>query len=103
MAETFILIPGRTSKQGVGISEGKFEAGYQSEINSLQMTRNDMDRLGIGAGDKVHCYGINSCKGHSDCKTTQNSCKGLNACKGHGFKGITAMKCLESGGVISDV
>lgn len=57
----------------------------------------------IGAGDKVHCYGINSCKGNSDCKTTQNSCKGLNACKGHGFKGMAAMKCLESGGVISDV
>jgi len=57
----------------------------------------------IGAGDKVHCYGIHSCKGNSDCKTTEHSCKGLNACKGHGFKGMTAMKCLESGGVISDV
>ena len=57
----------------------------------------------IGAGDKVHCYGINSCKGNSDCKTTVNSCKGLNACKGQGFKGLTAMKCLESDGVISDV
>jgi formylmethanofuran dehydrogenase subunit D len=53
MAHTFILIPGRTSKQGVGISEGKFEANYQSEINSLQMTKNDMERLGIVSGDRV--------------------------------------------------
>ena len=27
--ESFILIPGRTSKQGCGISEGKFTSGYQ--------------------------------------------------------------------------
>ena len=53
MAETFILIPGRTSKQGVGISEGKFEAGYQSEINSLQMTQNDMDRMQVSTGERV--------------------------------------------------
>ena len=57
----------------------------------------------IGAGDKVHCYGIHSCKGNSDCKTAEHSCKGQNNCKGHGFKGMTAMSCLESGGVISDV
>ncbi len=30
MPETFILIPGRTSKQGCGISEGKFNEEYQS-------------------------------------------------------------------------
>lgn len=53
MSETFILIPGRTSKQGVGISEGKFAENYQSEIHSLQMTESDMRRLGISAGDKV--------------------------------------------------
>ena len=29
MPHTFILIPGRTSKQGVGISEGKFTQDMQ--------------------------------------------------------------------------
>lgn len=53
MSETFILIPGRTSRQGVGISEGKFGANYQEEINSLQMTPYDMQRLGLVPGDKV--------------------------------------------------
>jgi formylmethanofuran dehydrogenase subunit D len=53
MPETFILIPGRTSKQGCGISEGKFGAGYQSEINSLQVSAEDFRRLGLQEGEKV--------------------------------------------------
>ncbi len=57
----------------------------------------------IGASDKVHCYGVLSCKGNSDCKTAAHGCKGQNACKGHGFKGVSAKECLNKGGVISDV
>jgi formylmethanofuran dehydrogenase subunit D len=53
MAETFILIPGRTSKQGCGISEGKFTDGYQAEINTLQVNADDMQRLDLTAGDTV--------------------------------------------------
>ena len=49
----FILIPGRTSKQGSGISEGKFREGYQSEINTLQVSPQDMERLGIATGQRV--------------------------------------------------
>lgn len=57
----------------------------------------------IGAGDKVHCYGIHSCKGNSDCKTTEHSCKGKNSCGGHGFKAMAAKACLDAGGTISDI
>ena len=53
MAETFILIPGRTSKQGVGISEGKFKEGYQSETQTLQIAPQDMKRLGLKDNDRV--------------------------------------------------
>ena len=53
MPETFILIPGRTSKQGCGISEGKFGENYQSEINTLQVAPEDMQRLGLADGDRV--------------------------------------------------
>jgi formylmethanofuran dehydrogenase subunit D len=53
MPETFILIPGRTSDQGCGISEGKFQAKYQTEINSLQVAPGDMERLGLAKGDRV--------------------------------------------------
>ena len=47
MAETFILIPGRTSRQGAGISEGKFGANYQEETRTLQVAPQDMARLGL--------------------------------------------------------
>ena len=53
MPETFILIPGRTSKQGCGISEGKFTDGYLTETRQLQMAPEDLDRLGLAAGDVV--------------------------------------------------
>lgn len=53
MSETFILIPGRTSQQGCGISEGKFGETYQSEIQTLQVAPEDMERLALAEGNKV--------------------------------------------------
>jgi formylmethanofuran dehydrogenase subunit D len=53
MTNTFILIPGRTSKQGVGTSEGKFKEGYQSETRILQVAPTDMQRLGLKNDDLV--------------------------------------------------
>lgn len=57
----------------------------------------------IGAKDTVHCYGLHSCKGQSDCATTEHECKGHNACKGHGFKAMKAGECLSKGGTIGDL
>ena len=59
--------------------------------------------MAVAASDKVHCYGVHSCKGNSDCKTSENGCKGQNACKGHGFKGVTAKACFDAGGTIGDL
>jgi hypothetical protein len=42
---------------------------------------------------KMHCDGVNSCKGTSACKTATNSCKGQNSCKGKGFLEMTAKDC----------
>jgi formylmethanofuran dehydrogenase subunit D len=53
MTHDFILIPGRTSKQGCGISEGKFGENYQSEIRVLQINPLDMRRLGLSDGGRV--------------------------------------------------
>lgn len=52
---------------------------------------------------KVHCLGVNSCKGKSDCMTAKNKCAGMNACKGQGwvFKG-TEKACLDEGGKVAD-
>lgn len=51
---------------------------------------------------KVHCYGINSCKGTSDCKTAKNDCKGLNDCKGQGFQVMTVKQCKAKGGSLTE-
>lgn len=56
---------------------------------------------GAGEAKAVHCYGVNSCKGTSDCKTAKNECKGLNDCKGHGFKELTAQACKAQGGSLT--
>ncbi len=53
MPERFILIPGRTSKQGCGVSEGKFDQAYQQEITTLQVAPADMKRMGLANGDRV--------------------------------------------------
>jgi hypothetical protein len=57
----------------------------------------------LGKDDTVHCYGVNSCKGTADCKTTIHECKGMNSCKGHGFKAMAAGQCLTRGGTIGDI
>lgn len=57
----------------------------------------------LDSNDTVHCYGLHSCKGQSDCSTTEHACKGQNACKGHGFKALKAGECLAKGGTIGDL
>jgi formylmethanofuran dehydrogenase subunit D len=51
--EVFILIPGRTSRQGTTLNEGKFTPGYVEETSTLLMNADDMARLGPKAGDRV--------------------------------------------------
>jgi len=53
MTEPFILIPGRTMRQGRGINEGKFGPTYQSETHALIMAPQDMERLQLVAGGRV--------------------------------------------------
>ena len=55
-----------------------------------------------GTTAAVHCYGVNTCKGTSDCKTAANACKGQNECKGHGFKAMTAAACAKAGGTLTE-
>ncbi len=57
MAEIFILIPGRTTDQGCGVSEGKFADKYHQEVRALQVAPGDMARLGLADGDRVRLTG----------------------------------------------
>ena len=56
MAETLILIPGRTARQGTGLCEGKDSADYQLEINTLLVHPADMVKLGVKDGDRVRMW-----------------------------------------------
>ncbi len=49
---------------------------------------------------KVHCMGVNECKGQGGCKTAANECAGKNGCKGQGFGDMTEEACKEKGGTV---
>ena len=56
MPEEFILIPGRTAKQGTTLNEGKYSAGYIEEVGTLQVAGEDMLRLSLNEGDHVRVW-----------------------------------------------
>jgi uncharacterized membrane protein len=49
----------------------------------------------------AHCFGVNACKGQSDCKSGNHDCKGMNSCKGQGFKDLTVKACAAQGGSLT--
>ena len=49
-----------------------------------------------GSEDKIHCSGVNACKGQSACKSANNACKGQNSCKGQGFLEMTQKECADA-------
>ncbi len=53
MAETMMLIAGRSSKQGTALNEGKFKQNYIDVTNTVEMNEEDMARLGLQNGDSV--------------------------------------------------
>jgi len=57
--------------------------------------------MSVAATADVPCYGVNSCKGHGACKTTNNACKGQNSCKGKGLTMMTEAKCLKDHGTVN--
>ena len=48
-----------------------------------------------GTDEKVHCYGINACKGTGDCSGKGHQCAGFNACKGQGHINLPKALCLR--------
>jgi hypothetical protein len=66
------------------------------------------------AAGRVHCGGLNSCKGQGACASAKNSCKGAagcpgasnacagkNECKGKGWVSTSTVKeCKEKGGTV---
>ena len=68
MAETMILVPGRSSKQGTSLNKGKLKEEYLLVTSTLEMNSDDMHRLGFAEGDQVRLSNetgetVVSCKG----------------------------------------
>ncbi len=57
------------------------------------------------SAEKIHCLGINSCKGKSECAVEgKTSCKGQNACKGQGWVSLSsAKKCKAKKGTVVEM
>jgi hypothetical protein len=51
-----------------------------------------------GSESKVQCWGVNACKGKSDCKTPDSECTGKNSCKGQGYVKMSRSACEQIGG-----
>ncbi len=70
MAEKMVLIPGRTSAQGVALNAGKLKDEYIKLTSMLEMNVDDMARLELSEGDKVCLRSASgetvvTCKGRS--------------------------------------
>lgn len=53
MAETMILIPGRSNKQGTSLNAGKLGEEYREVTSTVEMNADDMVRMGLKDGDAV--------------------------------------------------
>jgi hypothetical protein len=95
-------LPMSTTSRGIQLASAAAALAF-SAMTIAAPSPSGSSGKAIAAGDKVHCYGINSCKGQADCKTANNACKGQGSCKGQGFKGVAAAECLKDGGTIADI
>lgn len=93
-----MTIPGLKSGALIALAAGSLFAAACKKDDSK-----DSDRAGAGmkAGEKmakVHCMGVNECKGHGGCKSELNACAGQNGCKGQSFVEMTEPECKAAGG-----
>ena len=57
------------------------------------VTANADSHEGGAEAEKIHCEGMNGCKGQSECATDHSSCNGHNECSGKGWIEMTPEEC----------
>ncbi len=67
-------------------------------VTSFTTPLSAMTALPEGTRDLIHCYGVNVCGGHNDCKGADNACAAKASCKGTGFVNMPAKACTDIGG-----
>ena len=55
---------------------------------------------GAQEATKVHCEGVNACKGQGACAGAGHECAGKNECKGKGWIDMSAADCTAKGGTV---
>lgn len=78
----------------------KFVAAALATTAAAMFSMAPISTVQAGSDADVHCFGVNKCKGHNDCKTTTNACKGQASCKGQGFVAMSKHACEEIGGSV---
>jgi len=77
-------------------------AAVATAVASLFMINTALAQTGTAQPEaaKVHCEGVNACKGQGACAGAGHDCAGKNACKGKGWIETTADECKAKGGTI---
>ena len=84
------------SKRAMGMAMAIAAAGMLSTATPVFADKH------AKAAKNIHCYGVNRCKSHNDCKTADNACKGHGSCKGKGFVAVSEKACDHLGGKVGD-
>jgi hypothetical protein len=84
----------------VEVLEWSIQPVEEAEDKAQEQPTSKMQGVDQPTEAKVACFGINACKGQSDCATPKNACKGMNSCKGQGFKYVTLQECQAQGGKV---
>jgi hypothetical protein len=85
-----------------GVALAIMAAGLASGASAAGKTASKTAMAPAESVQLVHCSGVNSCKGHNDCKTANNACKGQGSCKGTGFAAVPEAACTSLGGKVID-
>jgi len=90
------------TKLHTSLSGAALALAMASLSGQAMATETNTTPMAAGETDLVHCYGVNACKGHNDCKTADNACNAQGSCKGTGFVGMPSKACSDVGGTQKD-
>jgi hypothetical protein len=80
--------------------KGALVAAAVAGLFSARVALADQHEGAKSEAKKVHCEGVNECKGHGECGGATHDCGGKNACKGKGWISLSEAECKAKGGTV---
>lgn len=94
-------LAGLLSAVPASADEGKKEGHHKHDKSKKEKKGKGHAKKAAAGEDKVHCLGINACKGKSECGVEgAHGCAGHNACKGKGWVTLTRKECADQKGTV---